>query len=1117
FWKAYSRTTEERHFDKRTLQQLRNIIQERAGDRFDVVDISTHTYALPLRRQPAEFLIVDNKYPNGCRPDVLDECLIMYDANTFTALLAVHGFKCFGQYVPKKWPDQNVFDISEHGKERESKEGYEAPVTLHVSSSAEQSMNGRRNLSSIIPSISFSVTLPHPAVLPLNRLLGIYFRIAPELPQAWALIVLWVRSLGLGTSTPGMKSVDDILNARLLEGRDIASQSLHTYVEELSPTCLALLFLIHLVEARRLPNLFDAVVPQENEPQHIWVPYTYHSSSRHSTHGHAQATRQMEHQCRQSYAPKNKLVTHRTAAHPQRNWVQTSTQIDTAFAGHAVNFKFGVKIPKLISTFFEYLSACAESRYYYYSLRRGARVPRDIPSRLRVRRQESTMQIEQMQPAEHTPQRQPESWKLDRLVVQDPFISTHNHAALLSSVTLHRITQCAKSARRWVVRGHPLWAMFGPHLKSSIVPNAFFQQPQNGADARTEACDGDNRQSLKNSDAAKTTDSSASAAGPTRESPPHVPDIGERLWGGLIGIQTQAADRARAESEMLQLLESERIHAKPNKGGEVAGRSSSSPRLKPPRHRAGKFSRGMHTSATSSLANDKTIKGAACNPKNANHPLIEVDFPPIDKNYNVSWNRDKTNTRDQLIRKVRDVIKHKYGPRYDVQPYGSSVYMVGHGVSTTDNGDLDLIVLDSKWPQGFTPEIDMKHLPLIYDTRKLARVMRYTGFTDIQAIARARVPIVKFTDSASGLNVDINVNERLGLLNTDLVKTYCDIVPGLRCLVSAIKKWARPRALNQPSASTFSSYALVLMTIAWLQTGDMAPKLQVGLQPMKANDLFWMRPPKPSKRIPCDTRYHKSTTWVAPPVSTSLDNLVGQWFRFWAGFQFSRHVIDIKRGGIYPRIPHFEGAADYDDVLRGPRSETRNNWSVFLGPDVDSTTMLEIYPISVVDPFIRSRNVTKGINVKSLNLFQAECKNAAELLKLGVDMTDIIDGFDLVEQDFNGYRKAGLQHVDNIAGSHPAAESLLREVSAPMSVDVPKFNAIHHWQPYKCNDAPQTSNHSKRAGLSVGQIPLSDALESSGVADGTIASRPRDAPEQVRDDEEGFGLKPSYYENNRRV
>lgn len=180
---------------------------------------------------------------------------------------------------------------------------------------------------------------------------------------------------------------------------------------------------------------------------------------------------------------------------------------------------------------------------------------------------------------------------------------------------------------------------------------------------------------------------------------------------------------------------------------------------------------------------------------------------------------------------------------------------------------------------------------------------------------------------------------------------------------------------------------------------------------MESNEhLFWMRPSNSSKRVPCDTRYRKPTTWVAPHIDV-LDNLVEQWFRFWAEFQFSRHVIDIKRGGIFPRIPHFEEAAQPDYGSRGPRSEPNNGWSTFLGPDVDSRTMLESYPISVVDPFIRSKNVTRGINAQALHMFQAECTGAVELRKLGTDMTDIIDGFDMLKQDYNGHLTARLQQT----------------------------------------------------------------------------------------------------------
>ncbi|KAG2127988.1 hypothetical protein DEU56DRAFT_819796 [Suillus clintonianus] len=620
-----------------------------------------------------------------------------------------------------------------------------------------------------------------------------------------------------------------------------------------------------------------------------------------------------------------------------------------------------------------------------------------------------------------------------------------NHAAFSSGVALHWIPRRAKMARGWIVCRDPLWATFGP---PSTVSSAF-QQLRSAADTKT----GNTRQSLKESDAIETANSATGAADATRA---HLFQFGDECsshWTGLICLQKQAAERARIEPEKFRLLENENMQAKSNTSDQVTGHSSDIlTSLKPLTHSrpcsAGQFSRGVHTSAAHALPNDRTVN---CNPKNASHAdNIKIEFPQIDTNYDTrpSRNGERINTRHRLIRYVRNIIQYKYGTRYDVQPYGSSVYMPMQDLSTTGDGDLDLVVLDSKWPQGFSPEMDMEHLPLIYHTRKLALTMRYAGFTDVEAIPWARVPIVKFTDPSSGLHIDINVNERLGLMNTDLIKTYCDVVPSLRYLVSAIKKWARPRALNQPSASgalqTFNSYALVLMTIAWLQTRGLAPRLQVGFQPMGSNeDLLWMRPTNSSKRIPCDTRYRKPTAWATPRMD-AVDNLVEEWFRFWAHFQFSRHVIDIKRGGVFPRIPHFEGAAQSDHVSRRLRSELHNSWSAVLGPDVDSMSMLERYPISVVDPFIRSKNVTRNINAQALHMFQAECTSAVGLLERGVDMADIIDGFDMLKQDLSGHRMARLQQSRKDPPFRTPAESPLSEVRTFNVAHLQKLDAIYH-------------------------------------------------------------------------
>lgn len=82
-------------------------------------------------------------------------------------------------------------------------------------------------------------------------------------------------------------------------------------------------------------------------------------------------------------------------------------------------------------------------------------------------------------------------------------------------------------------------------------------------------------------------------------------------------------------------------------------------------------------------------------------------------------------------------------------------------------------------------------------------------------------PVVKFKDPQTGISCDININDQLGLFNTRLITRYCELAPVLRPLLVALKQWAKPLGLNNPSGTgvttSFSSYALTLMSIAFLQ------------------------------------------------------------------------------------------------------------------------------------------------------------------------------------------------------------------------------------------------------------------------------------------------------------
>lgn len=115
-------------------------------------------------------------------------------------------------------------------------------------------------------------------------------------------------------------------------------------------------------------------------------------------------------------------------------------------------------------------------------------------------------------------------------------------------------------------------------------------------------------------------------------------------------------------------------------------------------------------------------------------------------------------------------------------------------------------------------------------------------------------------------------------------------------------------------------------------------------------------------------------------------------------------------------------------------------------------------------------------------MFQAECTSAIELLKLGTDMTGIIDGFDMLKQEYNGHRTAMLQQSQKDSHNQPAAglEALMEEV-----------NVMPHWN------------------LVSRQPPVLRHMDSK--RNGRWISSSHTTEEQTND-EEGFGLKPSYFQ-----
>ena len=91
-----------------------------------------------------------------------------------------------------------------------------------------------------------------------------------------------------------------------------------------------------------------------------------------------------------------------------------------------------------------------------------------------------------------------------------------------------------------------------------------------------------------------------------------------------------------------------------------------------------------------------------------------------------------------------------------------------------------------------------------------------------------KVPILKYEDALSGLDVDISVNNVLAMYNSDLIYTYGQVDQRFHILATFLKHWGKQVNIIGAPNGYLSSYALVMMVIAFLQSRSppVLPNLQ---------------------------------------------------------------------------------------------------------------------------------------------------------------------------------------------------------------------------------------------------------------------------------------------------
>lgn len=142
--------------------------------------------------------------------------------------------------------------------------------------------------------------------------------------------------------------------------------------------------------------------------------------------------------------------------------------------------------------------------------------------------------------------------------------------------------------------------------------------------------------------------------------------------------------------------------------------------------------------------------------------------------------------------------------------------------------DIDLVILCDEMPKPpRKPTSSLLH--------RIAALLLTTSLAEpssLIVIAKARVPIVKFTSRFGGFSVDISINQKGGLDTAVVVRKLLDdysfvtedgdqLVGVARSLTMMVKMFLNQRGLNEVFTGGLGSYAIMCMVISFIQVrGD---------------------------------------------------------------------------------------------------------------------------------------------------------------------------------------------------------------------------------------------------------------------------------------------------------
>lgn len=263
--------------------------------------------------------------------------------------------------------------------------------------------------------------------------------------------------------------------------------------------------------------------------------------------------------------------------------------------------------------------------------------------------------------------------------------------------------------------------------------------------------------------------------------------------------------------------------------------------------------------------------------------------------------------REKRVRRVQLTLRglaKELGLEGDVEVFGS--FMNGFKMG---GSDLDV---------AFIPKGEPAHIHL----EKFAERLPSLGFENITKIFRANVPLVKFTDKQTQMEVDFCINNELGVRNSKMLAVYCQYDTRVLKLGRLVKDWAKRHQLVGTADGYLNSYAYMLLVIHYLQS----------LEPPVVPNLQTLAPASASFPV-CDKKWGFEDKWetkfvddiqsLPNPTSENTMSVAELLVGF---FKFYTEIHDWKRHAVCIRLNEPSVCIPKDSLVN--QANTSTEWYI---------------------------------------------------------------------------------------------------------------------------------------------------------------------------------------------